>query len=120
MSDETMTPTRALTIAINAVMEEDQAAGVEYQWAESSRVHRAAAALDLATRILKHLPSGWVVLDRAVIDELSQRVDESAGATKILLALRIQQDGFAQTFKEAVAIADDKQRVREMYPQIPA
>jgi transcriptional regulator with XRE-family HTH domain len=57
-ADPTMTPTRALTIAINAILEEDIALG--YHRADPP-AHLARDALRLAQRIVEHLPVAVVI-----------------------------------------------------------
>lgn len=114
--DEAMSPTRALTIAIKAILDEDVARGYHLP---DPQVHLTVEALRLAQRILEHLPAGWVVMDRALVDELSNRVGESEGAIKLLLAIRLQQDGHAKTWPEALRLADNRAKVRELYPQVP-
>lgn len=120
MVDQAMTPLRALTVAINAAFLDD---GSLLARIGLDRVSIAALALDTAARALKLLPDGWVVTGEARIkrelEEVDEKLREIDGTTRLLLAFRIQQDGHAKTLGEAGRIADDRDRVRALYPDFP-
>lgn len=116
-----MTPLRALTIALNAAMLDD---GSLQSKAGLDRVSTAVLAADTAARAIKLLPEGWTIVDearvRGELEAVEQRLHDIEGTSRLLLAFRILQDGHAKNLGEAGGIADDRERVHELYPDMPA
>jgi hypothetical protein len=54
---------------------------------------------------------------RKQLDEIERHLTELEGATRILWALRLLQDGHAPDWTVAVAWARDPERLRRLYPQ---
>lgn len=52
------------------------------------------------------------------VDDLIERVDQTAGMVRVMLAFRIEQDGHAKNLGEAMSIADDRERVSQLYPEL--
>lgn len=113
---EAMTPLRALTIALAGAISSVDFGG--------SRLAIAEEALVLARAAIDHLPEGWAIVDeakvRSELEAVDQRLHEIEGTSRLLLAFRILQDGHAKTLGAAGRIADDRDRVHELYPDMPA
>lgn len=126
MADETLTPLRALTVALTAAMLDAESLQAR---AGLDRVSTALLAADTAGRAIGQLPGGWEIVDTGAADrrehdileqlrDVEHRLREIDATYRLLLGIRILDDGHAKTLGEAVRIARDLEKVREIYPGV--